>query len=530
MELLPLKTTFGIGEPVVVELRGAPFAVHVELWHLDRVVARRSAQARAPSIVRFPPQPNGGYGVIALGTDGAMARTALDVLEHPLRRPRYGFVSGFEPGRDAVPVVDHFRRLHLNAVQFYDWMYRHASLLPPEESFVDPLGRRISLDTVRRLVDGLQAAGSIALGYAAVYAVGPDEWPAWRAAGLLRPDGEPWTLGRDFLSIVDPSDRRWSWHLAGELRRAVEAVGFSGFHLDQYGWPKRALRGDGSVVDLAAAFPKLIRRLHRALPEARLIFNNVNAFPLWSTASAPQDAVYVEVWPPHHRLGHLAELVSTSRHLAPEKPPILAAYLSPYSGADFRAAERAAKLVMATIFSHGGFHLLCGEEGAVLTDPYYPRHARLGARGREMFRRWYDFAVRYGDLLFLPEAGDITRTVLGGVNEELRVEGAVPVATDPEPGVVWARVVALHDLLVVHLINLVGQEETNWNAPKRPIPTIRGLRLSVLRQGRSAPTFAAAEPDRRPDLQRLRSTEEDGRDVVRLPPLGTWMVILLRSW
>ena len=40
-----------------------------------------------------------------------------------------------------------------------------------------------------------------------------------------------------------------------------------GFHLDQYGAPKRALRADGTEVDLALAFPALIDHLAGELPD-----------------------------------------------------------------------------------------------------------------------------------------------------------------------------------------------------------------------------------------------------------------------
>ncbi len=255
-------------------------------------------------------------------------------------RARYGFVSDYSAGRDVAGVVENVRRLHLNAIQFYDWMYRHARLLPPQDEFVDSMGRLLSLVTVRELVDELRKVGSLPLGYAAVYAAGRDEWPNWKADGLYRGSGEPWTLGDDFLWNVDPTSERWQEHFAADLRAAEAEVGFSGFHLDQYGAPKYALRADGSSVDLAEAFPALIDRLAHELPEACLIFNNVNDFPTWTTAGATQAAVYIEVWSPHERLADLASLVQKARALAPEKSIILAAYLSVYANG---SADRSAR-------------------------------------------------------------------------------------------------------------------------------------------------------------------------------------------
>jgi len=92
----------------------------------------------------------------------------------------------------------------------------------------------------------------------------------------------------------NPSAERWLAHFVDDLRSALDAVEFKGFHLDQYGAPKRALRLDGSVVELEEAFPGLLERLAVDVPEARMIFNNVNDFPTWTTARATQSAIYIE--------------------------------------------------------------------------------------------------------------------------------------------------------------------------------------------------------------------------------------------
>ncbi len=522
MELLPLKACFSPGEPVEIAVRGTQAAVEVSIWQLDRKAAESSAQPGGTAV--FEPLAEGGYGVEAVDADGAFAATAFDVLVNPLSRPRYGFVSGFEAGRDPAAVVENARRLHLNAVQFYDWMYRHAQLLPPEDGFRDALGRPLSLETIRSLAAALRSAGSLPLGYAAVYAVGKDERPEWEQAGLYRPDcATPWTLGDDFLWLVDPSDERWGEHLASELEQAVREVGFAGFHLDQYGWPRRALRHDATEVDLAAAFPALIDRLRSRLPAARLVFNNVNDFPTWTTAPTAQDAVYIEVWSPHDRLGDLAGLIAKSRSLAPDKAPILAAYQSVYGSLPADEADRTGRFAMATIFSRGGFQLLLGEEGALLAGPYYPDHQLLAASSLEMFTRWYDFVVRHGDLLFDPAAVDVTRSFVGGINDSLIIEAPVPVSADAEPGALWVSVVETSRGLLIHLINVNGQDDLGWDRPKRPVTALEGVRLSLLRTATEAPAFAFGDPDGSPRLEPLESqTQEGWYDVVELPPLNTW--------
>jgi dextranase len=519
VELLPAKATFAPGEPLEIEIRGSDGPLEVGLWHLDRLLATCTAAPGDPA--RFPPQAEGGYGIVA-----GVATGALDVLADPLSRPRYGFVSHYEAGRDVRGVADQVRRLHLNAIQFYDWMYRHARLLPPQDEFADALGRQVSFATVRELAAAVRGAGSLPLGYAAVYAVGADEQAQWSDIALLRPDGSPWTLGENFLWIVDPTDERWLRFFAAELREAAAQVGFAGFHLDQYGAPKQARRLDGGIVDLADGFPRLIDRVAAELPAARLIFNNVNDFPTETTAKANQAATYIEVWPPHDDLSHLAGLIAKARLLAPEKPVILAAYLSLF-GDDPQAAAAAERLLLATVFSHGGTLLLHGEERAVLTDPYYVDHSEVDDATLSTTRRYYDFAVRYGDLLFDRAATDVTRTHIAPETQEVQVEGPARISTDCLPGTVWARVIRCKRGLLVSLLDLSRQSDSLWRTPKRPGEPLEGVKVAVERT--STASFLFAAPESSPSLTELVPERGPRHDVVTLPPFTTWGLLWIRD-
>ena len=516
-DLIPTKATFAPGEPIEGEVRGD--AATVSLWRLERKVAEAEP---VDGLARFAAQDEGGYGV-----EGGGATTALDVLADPLSRARYGFVARYDAGRETEGVIENVRRLHLNAVQFYDWMYRHARLVPPQDDFEDALGQTISLDTVRRLAGAIRAAGSLPMAYAAVYAVGKEAWPEWQGEGLYRADGTPWMLG-DFLWNVDPSAERWIAHFVEDLRSALDAVEFKGFHLDQYGAPKRAVRKDGSVVELEEAFPALLERLATDVPDARMIFNNVNDFPTWTTARATQAAIYIEVWAPSVRLGHLADIVSKARSYAPDKAVILAAYLSSYRG-DEAVASAAERLQHAVVFSHGGTVLLHGEERNVLTEAYYVSNQELSAESSDAARRCYDFAVRYGDLLFDRDAVDVTHTHLAGENVEVKVEAPVRVSIDCEAGALWARVIRTKLGLLVSLIDLSAQDDDLWDGPKKPSASLTGVRVAIERVRHDAPRFDFAEPDEAPGMTQLESRFDGRHDIVELPPFGPWSLVLIRE-
>lgn len=520
-ELLPVKAVFATGEEVVIELRGLPAAVTVSLWQAGVRVAAVEAGGDVVSFMAVPP---GGYGVeAALGGD-VLARTAVSVGQDAMR---YGFVVDYRPGREPGEVAEFARRLHLTDVQFYDWGYRHADLNGGGEDYADALGQPVSLDTVRRLVGALAEAGTRSLGYAAVYGVGEADLDAWSSAVLRRADGEPWGLG-DFLTIVDPADATWLRHFSEDLELAQERTGFDGFHLDQYGYPKRARRTDGAVVDLAEGFATMIETVRQALPTARLVFNQVNDFPTWRTGGSPQDAVYVEVWPPHTSLADLARLTTACREH--DKPVVISAYLKPFEGEDLDGADVAAGLVMATVFSHGGSHLLVGEADRILTDPYYVRNHAMRPQTGRLLRRWYDFLVENGQFLTDPSIVEVTGAYASDYNGDLDVsfDGA-EVSWNARSGTVWRRVTRRGDDLVVHLINLVGQLDTEWDVAKQPVPGLAGGVLRVRPMTSAGCRVLVADPDGAGRLVEVPTREVDGLIEAELPELQTWQLIVVKE-
>jgi dextranase len=531
VKLIPTKATFAPGETIEIEFVGASTGpkIAVQLWHLDRLIATAPI---ADGLVCFDAQPVGGYGLVAVDVADLsvpLVTSAMDVLNSPFDRPRYGFVAEFNAGRDSGGLVSAARGLHLNLIQFYDWAHRYAQLVPDTEGYLDPLNRLLSLETVRSMTEALAGVGSRSMGYAAVYAVGGVDWEEWKDAGLFKTDGEPHRFTDDLLLVVDPVNERWMKNFIADLRRSTDEVGFDGFHLDSYGWPKRALRADGTVCDLNEAFPQLLDRIREVLPASRFMFNNVNDFPTWSTTKTDQDATYIEVWAPNTSLVHLGGLIDRARGFGSATPPILAAYLSVYTNSPAAAADDAARFVMATIFSHGGTHLLNGESDTLLVHPYYPQNHVAEASTKQLMRKWYDFLVRYGDLLLAPEAIDVTRSYTGGINEDLFfiAPDGVRISTDAEPGTIWVRVVRTRLGLVVHLINLSDQTEITWDTAKHPVRKNAGVKFRWLKTLGQRPPMVA-DPDGNSSLQQLTPIDDGSAYLeIELPELGAWTMLVL---
>lgn len=520
-DLLPTRTSYRPDQGVEVEVRRLDQPGTLTIFHLGDPV--REVPVSADGVVDLGPMPEGGYSV-ELGE----ARTAVEVVADARSVLRYGFVVDYRPGRNVDAVQDNLRRLHLTGVQFYDWAYRHADLMGGGGQYGDALGQPVSLATVRSLVEACRAVGSDALGYAAVYAVGPQEWPAWEHDALLTSSGTPYALG-DFLFVLDPAAEDWLDHFRSDLAAATDAVGFDGFHLDQYGYPKRAHRADGVDIDVAQSFCRMIEGVREELPSSRLVFNNVNDFPTWASAHAPQDAVYIEVWKPQLGLEHLAQTVTRARHEAEGKPVVIAAYQHVYDDAPLRAADLATRFTMAALFSHGATHLLCGEADRILVDPYYVRNHEVGASTAGLLHRWYDFAVAHGELLFSPAVVEVTSSFAADYNADIDVSfDGVAVEQIATAGTIWRRVTQLPTTgYAVHLINLTGQDDTCWdtarNEPGDPGPGT----LRVRRMGIALPRVRFADPDHQARLVDVEIVVDGDYLVVTLPSPRIWQLILI---
>jgi len=520
-EILPTRVIYTSEDAVEIEVRGLSEPGELVVRHLGDVVATRPVSG--DGIVALGLLPVGGY-TVGLGA----ARTAVEVTDRPRDVLRYGFVVDYRPGRDLTAVADNLRRLHLTGVQFYDWAYRHADLLGGGEQYDDALGQPVSLATVRDLVDACHQVGADALGYAAVYAVGPQEWPKWEHDALLTGSGTPYGLG-DFLFILAPAAADWLDHFKSDLDQATRSIGFDGFHLDQYGYPKRAHRPDGHPVDVTDSFCRLIEGVRDRLPQSRLVFNNVNDFPTWATARTSQDAVYIEVWKPQLELGHLAQTVTRARSIAGGKPVVIAAYQHVYDTAPAESADRATALTMATLYSHGATQLLAGEADRILVDPYYVRNHTIERSTAGLLHRYYDFAVAHRELLFPATITDVTASFAGDYNDDIDVTyDSTGVTHTAVHGAVWRRITQdTTGRYVVHLINLTGQEDTQWDAPKAAPGDPGTGKLRIRRTGPDLPRVQWADPDRQPHLVDVDLTIDGDYLTATVPAPNLWQTVVI---
>lgn len=493
---------------------------HLRIYRLARQVYEQTLPM-APGLEfrwTLPPEP-AGYGAEVNLTDAtgitlASASTAFDVHEHWWEMPRYGFLSDFAPGHTDPSRMDLLLKYHVNALQFYDWMYRHDRHLSPETEFIDPLGRRLSLTTVRTRIEQAQARGMAAMPYTTIYAGSTNYFAEHPEQALYKASGKPWTLGENFLYIFDPSPgTAWRAHILGEYRSILETLPFDGLHIDQYGDPKTALDAGGRVIDLAAAIPDFLKEAKAvAGPERAVIFNLVNDWPVENVAPSGVDAVYIEVWPPHEDYAALRDLVYRAKKLSGNRPVILAAYLTP-------KAEAAYRLLNAVITASGATHIELGEGNGVLADPYFPKYEAPGPELVAWMRRYYDFIVRYQEYLF----GLETVQLPGGVG----LAGA-PFTTGSFPaGKVWLLSSRNASADVLHLINLTAAPLPLWRTKQDAPKPLARLTLTYPLASTVSAVYASSPDRAEPGLHRLEFKQAGGKIEIKIPRLDYWTMLVL---
>jgi dextranase len=336
--------------------------------------------------------------------DSLYATTAFDILSKWTDFPRYGFLTDFSASRaDPETVLKKLTRFHINGLQFYDWQYRHDQLLAPTEDYIDPLGRAMSLASVRKLVDVAHQYGMASMPYLAIYAASADFWRAHPDWALYDADGNPIAFGKNFLGLMNPTaGSPWSGHLLAEGARTLQNISFDGLHIDQYGNPKLAWDSKHNSVDLPKAFVDFIQSVSDQHPDQTVLFNAVGNWPIEALAESAVGFMYIEVWPPDVEYRHLAEIVLNAVHRSHGKAVVIAHYLPASRPANNLLAD-------AVIVACGGTRIELGEYGRLLSDPYFPKHEEISLELYSALRQLSDFIVRNGEWLSSYPLSDVEK-------------------------------------------------------------------------------------------------------------------------
>lgn len=374
--------------------------------------------------------------------------------------PVMAFATSFVPEK-VEEVLSWLRALRCTLVQVYDWMERYSAPLPSSGDYYDPLRRRLSRSALEQLVEGIHQMGAVAQAYAPVAAADPAFAREHKEWALFRSDGAPQALG-DLLHIMDPASEGWQQHWTQSYVGAAEVIGFDGFHLDTYGYPRRAFLQDGSAISMGTAYQVFVDNLRTAAPSVMLSFNQVNGVPGAFPLPVGHAFRYVEVWPPNDGWRHLESLLARSAGNSAARG-VLALYPPVWSG-ERRSALRTVCFSEAVATSLGSGLLVFGDCVGALSGPYYPDFEKLQLGEAARVLEWHRFSLRCRDLF---SSGEDTSWVnIGDENGAVQVSvREAPVRPEPTAGVVFARVVRSGTVTAISCLDLSGSPSGSWAQP-----------------------------------------------------------------
>ena len=518
----------------------------IELLDLDRVVAKADRSVRLPvgralrrMRLALPADARRGYGLALTIVDRrgkvlATADAAIEALDGWWQSPRHAALTRFDSPAMAAAAMRDFGDWHVTVVQDYDWMYRHYRYSPPraaaDDPFVDALGRRVSHAAVRAGIVAGHEAGIATLAYGSVYGAEREYVERHPDERVFDEAGKPISLGGTFFINDIRPGRPWRRRLMAEYAAAVRRFGFDGVHMDTYGPPHNAAAADGEVLDFAALYPGLIAdgaaAVAAARPEARVLFNCVEGFPLDAVGDAPAAAVYLELWPPDDRYADIVRWIDRARSLGRGRAVVIAAYVSSLrthgdDPASRPGAIEATVLLTSLIGAAGAYHHVLADGDRVLVEGYYPEARRLRpAEARELRAAW-TFGARYVHIVSDP---NLVEEPLDGI-EVVDADGAaVSVSSEPVAGAVWARLTRHADgTRVLQLVDLRGQLDDRWDALRTPAQDTTGWRL----RWPSARRLVAMSPWSRGGQAVPIAVGRN--DTASLPTFRRWVVVVDRS-
>jgi dextranase len=573
VDAYPDKARYAPSETVrlVVEVEGQPHGtvqISASIRNLDEEVGRCGPVYVAPDAGKtqtvpcvVPNRDYRGYLVMVRLIDAAgdvlsERCTAIDISSDWKRFPRYGYLAHYNQseGTDPVLWMDELNRFHINGLEFYDFQYRHdqplaGSVAHSASSWKDIAGRTVDGSVVRELIDEAHRHNMMAMAYNASYSSYDDvftrtkdrlplTWAIWdsphnprsvaTAKSLELHNADGWSTRR--LFYMNQNDPQWQNYLFARMRDLFAVYPFDGWHVDTFG-ERGGYAFDGSWVDYIDGFGSFVNKASTALHK-RILFNAVGTLGQERVACSAADFVYSELWDDNETFAGILLTAEQVHYANPENAFVVAAYVhkAPEAGPVPSARQfnpPAVLLTDAAIFAAGAAHIELGDGNRMLSSEYFPADTRLSISPalHESLRHYYDFLTAYENYL------------RDGVEpSDIRVE-VVNQPTNPfgVPNTIWTIARQKGDTTMVHLIDLLGSNDSHWrdvSMTRTEPPQLQNLQVRVS-GSKKVRSVGWASPDSdggqfHPISFRIRNSGGSEWVEFTLPELKYWDTIFIR--
>jgi dextranase len=479
----------------------------------------------------------------------ASETNAVDVSSSWLKFPRYGYVSSFGPTLDGKAIVEGLKAYHINALQYYDWQWKHHVPLAgtpdkPDETWPDLARRTTSRATIQTMIATARGLGMASMQYNLIYgaAVGYTADGVSKSWGLYDSKGgqqwyyplpSSWTSNALFL--FNPANTDWQKYILDRELDVFKAYDFDGWHADTVGDPGIKYDGAGNPVDLKQTFKPFLNYAKDRMGSKLLIMNAVGNKGHEGVNASRVDAAYVEVWPwdGFADYGSLKGLVDQTRTETGGKSVIIPAYMN-YDFAKKKSDQAPGEfnepgvlLTEASVLAAGGSRLELGDDVRMLCNEYFPnKNLVMSAALKAKIRYYYDFAVAYQNLL---------RDGQTASANAIEIDGAT-VSANGTGNTVWAYAKQDARYETVNLINLRNIYDTAWrdtNATQKKPTALQSFKLKYYTGTKFAAAYVAS-----PDLDGGRSkplamdTGSDSKGAyvsVTVPSLDYWNLVYFKK-
>jgi len=531
-------------------------ARHLEVTLPAVVRADFAARAGSTATVELLWQPPAddfkGYAIEAVLADGAgkvldRRSSAVDVSSSWTRFPRYGYLTDYSATQDPQGVMRQLNAWHLNALQFYDWQWKHhwpvkGSSTNPDASWAELSTRTVYKSVLQNLISQAHQRGMVAMQYNLIYGAFADFAtdgvdPRW---GLFdAPGGVQWKLDMPAgwttpaLYSFNPANSGWQKFILDREMEVFQAFAFDGWHSDTVGETGPKYDADGAPVDIKATFKPFLTAAKQRLGSKYLVMNAVSAKGHLEVNTSPVDVIYMEIWPwdgfPDYK--SLKDVVDQARAESGGKSLVVPAYMNyDYAKTKSDAApglfnEPGVLLTEATVVAAGGSRLELGEGSQMLCSDYFPNRSLVMSDSlKAKMQQYYDFLVAYENLL--RDGQENTPNVIE--------TPGVPNSSTGARNTVWTFAKQDARYEIVHLINLLGTAHVSWrdsDATQQAPTAVENLGVKYYYSGAAGKVYVTS-PDvdagRPRELAAHRGSDTGGKYVrFTLPRLAYWSVVFL---